>query len=435
MADIDAGAHRRALLERLAEENAACLVFSGSPAFRNADSEYRFRPTSDFLYLTGFTEPDTALLLVPNGEEAKSILFLRERDPKAEVWTGRRLGVERAVEALGVDDARPVDALFEDLPKLLAGHEALVYESDGGGARDRDVLDALARARSARRRGEASPSAWIEPEATLHELRLRKDEAELEAMRRAAALTTDAHRAAMRAAKPGMLEMELEARIEFECRSKGSTGPAYTTIVAGGANACILHYVENDARLEDGDLVLIDAGYEWNYHASDVTRTFPVNGRFSPEQRTLYDLVLAAQHAAIARCHVGSSFDDVHDAALDVLVDGLIEHGLLGGTREEAIESESYRRFYMHRTSHWIGLDVHDCGAYYRDGESRPLEPGMVLTVEPGLYVAEDDDTVEERWRGIGIRIEDDVHVTGGDPEVLTAAVPTDPDEIEALMA
>jgi Xaa-Pro aminopeptidase len=296
-------------------------------------------------------------------------------------------------------------------------------------------MGGVARAlRAKARAGVAPPIEWIDPAPLFHELRLFKTEAEIGLMRRAAELTAKGHAAAMRATHPGATEAEIDALLEYTFRSGGSTGCAYTNIVAGGTSACILHYVENNAPLVDGELLLVDAGAEWDYYASDVTRTWPVNGTFNPEQRALYEVVLASQEAAIDAVAPGVAFRAIHDTALSLLVEGLLELGLLTGTREEVLEGETYKRFFMHRTSHWMGLDVHDCGAYTVDGESRSLEAGMVLTVEPGLYVAEDDETVEERWRGIGIRIEDDVLVTGAGREVLTAAIPKALDALEAAV-
>ncbi len=425
--------HRQRFLDLLAAENAAAVVLTGDPPRRNGDSEYRFRPESDFWYLTGFREPGAALVLLPGREQGRSVLFLRDKDPEQEVWTGRRLGVAAAPEALGVDEARPIEELWGTLPDLLVGHEKLIYTVGLDEQRDREMLHVLEALRTKRKRGSIAPDELLDPDDSLHELRLFKTAPELERMRRAAAITVEAHGEAMRAARPGVNESELDALLEYTFRRRGGTGAAYSNIVAGGANACILHYVENDQPLRDGDLLLIDAGCEYDYYASDVTRTFPVNGTFTPDQRALYEVVLAAQHAGIAASRPGRTANDVHEAALDVLVDGLLELGLLAGTRAEVKESGAYRRFYMHKTGHWLGLDVHDCGAYY-DGETpRPLQPGIVHTIEPGLYVAPDDDTVDARWRGIGIRIEDDVLVTDGEPDVLTGALPTDPDEIERL--
>jgi Xaa-Pro aminopeptidase len=423
--------HRQRFLERLGQENAAALIATGSLKVRCHDTHHRFRPASDFWYLTGFREPDAVLLLVPNHAEARSVLFLNERDPAAETWNGRRLGTAAAPGALGVDRAHPIGELETRLAEYLPGHERLVARLGDDGERDRRWIEAVQTAARSARGGRACPREWVDPAATLHELRLVKDAGELALMRRAAAISGEAHRAVMRAARAGRNEGELDALLDYTFRRHGGTGSAYTNIVAGGANACILHYVENDRPLKDGELLLVDAGCEWEYYASDVTRTFPVSGRFNAEQRALYEVVLAAQARAIDRVRPGSTMEDVHQAALEVLVDGLIGLGLLTGSRQAALDEQTYRRFYMHRTGHWLGLDVHDAGATWRAGAPRPFEPGMVTTVEPGLYVDSEDQTVEARWRGIGIRIEDDVLVTASGHEVLTDDVPRSIAEVE----
>jgi len=427
--------HRERFLAVLEEASAAAVVFSGTHKIRNADSEYRFRPESDFWYLTGFEEPDSVLVLAPGNDEAQSILFVRERIPEEETWTGRRLGVDRAPEALGVDQAYPISELWERMGKLLHGHERLVYASGRDETRDRKMIEIMAELRMLSRRGHVAPDEWLEPTHSLHELRLRKSEEELEDMRRAAAITTEAHRAVMAQAGPGVNEAELDALLDYTFRRRGSTGGAYTNIVAGGINATVLHYVENDDELENGELLLIDAGAEWNYYASDVTRTFPVNGKFSPRQRQLYDVVLRAQHAAIEAIRPGTVFQDVHEASLKAICEGLIDLSLVQGSLDEVIEKGLYQPFFMHKTSHWLGLDVHDCGPYFVEGDSRALEPGMVLTVEPGIYVpieGEVADGLEPEWRGIGIRIEDDILVTRDGHENLTPDIPKDPEEVEA---
>lgn len=424
--------HRARFLAVLEREGAAALVPTGAVRIRSHDSEYRFRPHSDFYYLTGFREPDAVLLLLPRCEGARSVLFLNERDREAETWTGRRLGVEAAPAALGVERAHPLRELWTRLPDYLAGHGRLVYRLGEDAERDRRVSAAVAEVRAKNRAGRDVPREWIDPSLWLHELRLIKGEAELERLRRGAAVSAEAHLSAMRAARPGMNECEIEALLEYTFRRRGGTGPAYPSIVAGGANACVLHYHENGRPLEEGALCLVDAGCEWDFYATDVTRTFPVNGTFTEEQRALYEVVLRAQKAALERVAPGGTQAEVHRTALEHLVDGLIELGLLAGPRGPALESESYRRFYMHRTGHWLGLDVHDCGAYFVEGKPRVFRPGMVTTVEPGLYVAAEEESVAPRWRGIGIRIEDDVLVTETGHEVLTSAIPKESDEIEA---
>ena len=427
--------HRRRLLDRLRTERACAIVFSAPTRVRNHDCDYRYRPDSDFWYLTGFAEQDSCLVLLPGAtaEEDKSILFLRERDPLMETWNGRRLGLERAPAALNIDEARDISSLWSELPKILSDWERIVYRTGQDSDTDRKLLDCVSALRQRARGGVEPPVELLDTAPFVHELRLFKTTEEVKEMRRAAEITTEAHNEAMRQTQPGWNECEVDALIDFTFRRRGSTGAAYNNIVAGGGNACILHYVENNEELKDGDLLLIDAGSESNYYASDVTRTFPVNGSFSPEQRAVYEAVLASQIATIEGLAPGVSFDWMHKRALEGIVDGLLEIGLLKGTRESVIADKSYDRFYMHKAGHWLGLDVHDCGAYFIDGESRLLEPGMVLTVEPGIYIAEDDETVEERWRGIGVRIEDDILITKDGYENLTAGIPKGIDEVEAM--
>jgi len=426
--------HRARFLERLTREGAAAVIPTATPKTRNHDCQYRFRPDSDFWYLTGFAEPDSVLVLLPgkDGSSGESILFLRERDKDLEIWNGRRLGVEKAPETLAVDRAMCIDDLWEELPGLLSGCERIVYRMGVDEVNDRHMIDTIGSLRSKARGGVRPPIETIDHVPYLHELRLIKDAEEQANMRRAAAITEEAHRRAMAETAPDVYENEIDALIEYTFKRRGSTGPAYNNIVAGGANACILHYVENDMVLQDGDLLLIDAGAELDYYASDVTRTFPVNGTFSTEQRAIYELVLEAQIAGVEHIKPGISFLSIHDVATGILIDGLVRVGLLSGTREEILESGSYRRFYMHKTGHWLGLDVHDCGYYAEEGNSRVLEPGMTLTVEPGLYIAEDDETVGPEWRGIGVRIEDDILVTQDGHENLTAAIPKTVEEVEA---
>ncbi len=426
--------HRARFHALLSARGAAAVIPTASHKVRNHDCEYRFRPDSDFWYLTGFAEPESVLLLLPptGDRAARSVLFLREKDREREVWTGRRLGIAAAPAQLGVDEARPIENLWTDLPALLRNVERIVWRAGVDEAQDREMMSLLGRLRATAKGSVVPPLELVDPAPLLHEMRLRKTAPELDVMRRAARITRDAHVAAMKRARAGVNEREIDADLDAAFRRGGGTGSAYTNIVAGGANACILHYVENDQPLRDGDLLLVDAGSEVDYYASDVTRTYPVNGRFNPEQRAIYDVVLDAQLAAIAHVKPGVTFVSVHEVALERLVRGLLRLGLLTGSVEDAIAKDTYRRFYMHRTSHWLGLDVHDCGAYVVDGKSRALEPGFVLTVEPGLYIAPDDETVEARWRGIGVRIEDDVLVTSEGHEVLTAGIPKHADELEA---
>jgi len=432
--------HRAQLLEQLAGIPAAAVIPTATSKIRNNDCEYRFRPDSDFWYLTGFAEPESVLVLLPSGVESDeegsaelcSVLFLRERDPERETWTGRRLGIERAPEALGVDEARPISELWSALPDLLKGYGKVLYRTGNDPDNDRKMLETINGLRTRARGSVMPPTELIDPLRVLHELRLKKTSGELELMKKAAKITKEAHLAAMRTAEPGRTENEIAALIEYTFRRRGGSGAAYETIVAGGENACILHYIENDQPLKDGDLLLIDAGAEFDCYACDVTRTFPVNGRFSLEQRAIYDLVLEAEETAIEKVAPGVAFDEIHETALRVLVRGLLRLGLLEGEEDEVIESESYKPLYMHKTSHWLGLDVHDCGVQHVDGSSRPLEPGMIFTIEPGLYIAPDNESVDPRWRGIGVRIEDNVLVTESGCEVMTAGIPKTVEEVEA---
>ncbi|MEZ6017187.1 MAG: aminopeptidase P N-terminal domain-containing protein [Planctomycetota bacterium] len=431
---------RERFLAKLAETRTAAIIPTHTSKVRSNDSDFRFRPGSDFWWLTGFGEPDAWLVLLPEGpggkgEGPRTVLFLRPRDRERETWDGRRLGVERAAETLGVDEARDVARLWLDLPELLVGYSRIVWRMGEEPERDRKVGE-LAVALRRRARGSVHTlRELVDPLATLHELRLFKSEDELRLMRKAAAVASDAHRRAMAFSAPGRFEHEVEALLDAHYRSHGCNGPAYGNIVAGGANACILHYVENDMALNQGELLLVDSGCEWRYYASDITRTWPIDGEFTADQRALYDVAHSALVAATKAAQPGARFDDVHEAAVSVLVDGLIALGIVKATRAEALEKGLYKPFYMHKTSHWLGLDVHDVGLYQdADGKPRTFEPGMVLTVEPGLYIPEDAE-VDARWRGIGIRVEDDVAITATGNEVLTAACPCSAAEVEAACA
>ncbi|HEY0798402.1 MAG TPA: aminopeptidase P N-terminal domain-containing protein, partial [Candidatus Baltobacteraceae bacterium] len=385
---------------------AAVVIPAAEHALRNADTEYEYRQDSDFYYLTGFNEPEAVLVLAPHRSGEASTLFLRPRDRAKEIWNGRRLGVEAAVETLGLDAAYAIDELEKRLPDFLVGATTLYYALGRNEAFDRRVNAALAQARYAVRRGGTAPTAIVEPSTLVHEQRLRKSADEVEYIRRAAQITRIGHEAGMRATRPGLHEYDLEAHIEFAYRSHGAQDVAYPSIVASGDNACILHYNTNRDEMHDGDLVLVDSGCEYDNYASDVTRTWPVNGRFSAEQRAIYEIVLRAQETAIEYVRPGEPFDAYHRIAARVLTEGLIDLGLLRGSIDECIESKAIDAFYPHRAGHWIGLDVHDAGRYKNlDDTYRTLEPGMVLTVEPGLYIQRDSDA-DERFKGIGVRIE-----------------------------
>jgi Xaa-Pro aminopeptidase len=420
---------------RRMEPNSVAILPAAREATRSNDTEYRFRQDSDFHYLTGFSEPDAIAVVAP-GREARYTLFVRPRDKEKEIWTGRRAGVEGAKESFGADAAFPVEEFQEKLTELLDGARNLYYRlGDGNPELDRTLIRQLARMRTMGRRGVHPPQAVIDPGALLHEMRLFKSEEEVALMQRAADIAAEAHREAMKAARPGMKEYEIEALIEYHFRRSGASAPAYNSIVGSGANATILHYVSNDATLTDGDLLLIDAGAEYDGFASDITRTFPVSGRFTGAQRDVYQLVLDCQRQCIEMIAPGVTMEEMHRRSVEILTAGMVRLGLLQGDVEKLIEEEQYKKFYMHRLGHYLGLDVHDVGAYHADGEPRPVEAGMVMTVEPGLYIAADAEDIPEEYRGIGVRIEDDVLVTAEGYRVLTDKAPVEVEEIEALMA
>lgn len=427
-------AKRRKQLMRIAGDDAILILPAAPERIRSRDTHYPYRQDSDFWYLSGFAEPDAVLVLVPGRKHGESLLFCRERDPDREGWDGPRVGPEGAVDGLGLDDAYPIDDLDEILPGLLEGRTRVYYHFGRDTEFDLKLIGWLNRVRAQVRQGAQPPHEFLELGHLLDELRLFKSKDELKLMQRAADISVEAHRVAMRAARPGLREYELQAEIERVFR--GHDGyPAYGSIVGAGANACVLHYVANTAPIKDGDLVLVDAGAEYRGYAADITRTFPANGRFSKEQRALHDLVGAAQQAAMAQAKPGATYEAGHEAAVRTLTEGLLKLGLLKGKLEKNISDGSYKRYYRHKTGHWLGLDVHDVGDYRIDGESRLLEPGMVFTIEPGLYVAPDDKTVHAKWRGIGIRTEDDVVITKGGHDVLTGKLASSADEIETFMA
>jgi Xaa-Pro aminopeptidase len=409
------------------------VVPTAPERIRNRDSHYPFRFDSYFHYLTGFPEPE-AVLIVVAGESPRSLLFCREKDPEREIWDGFRHGPETARERFGVDEAHPIARLDDLAPTLLENQPTLFCAIGADAAWDARMTRWLNQVRDRARAGISAPTEIRDVRCLLDEMRLRKGPEEIALMRRAADIAAAAHVRAMRRARPGMHENEIEAEFLHEFRQQGAQAPSYSPIVAAGANACVLHYLQNDAPMQDGDLLLIDAGCEVEGYASDITRTFPVNGRFSPAQREVYDLVLAAQMAALDAVRPGTAWDQPHEAAVRVLAQGFIDLALVRGSLDQVLEAGDYKRFYMHRTGHWLGLDVHDAGDYKREGNWRPLEPGMVLTVEPGCYIRPAQDIPERFWN-IGVRIEDDVLVTAAGCEVLTTGAPKQPAEIETLMA
>ena len=409
-------------------------VLAASPiAMRNNDVEHEFRQDSDLFYLCGFDEPECVLLLSTEHPEHRTVLFVRPRDPERETWDGPRAGVDGAVARFGADAAFPIAELSQRLPDYLSGVRRLHYRLGADRAFDAKVLSAIDAVRAKARSGAVPPREIVDPAVIVHEMRLRKSPAEIETMLRAAAITAEAHARAMQVAQPGRYEFEVEAELLKVFRGRGSERPAYGSIVGSGPNATVLHHRRNDRQMLAGELLLIDAGAEFQYYACDVTRTFPVAGRFSAEQRALYDLVLESQLAAIARVRPGVTLPEVHAAAVQVLADGLIALGLIDGPLATALEKETYKPYYMHRTSHWLGMDVHDVGDYFVDRQPRRLEAGFVLTVEPGLYVAP-GSACDPKWHGIGIRIEDDVLVTSDGQRVLTEGIPKTVAEIERLL-
>lgn len=426
--------------DRLAEEmgpHSIAIIATSPVAMRNRDADYKFRADSSFFYLTGFAEPEAVAVI----ETFESIdegytysLFCRERDREMEIWHGYRAGVDGAVEDYDADEAYAIDLLDEEIIEKLLNKQKLFYRMGQQADFDARVAKWIAEANGESRKGTSAPAQVIQLDRILDEMRLHKSAQEIELMQIASTISAQAHTRAMQTVKPGMMEYALEAELNYIFGQNGCV-PSYNSIVGGGANGCILHYVENDKVLKDGDLVLIDAACEYQLYASDITRTFPVNSKFSPEQKALYQVVLKAQLAAIDAVRIGNSYKEPHRIAVRILVQGLLDLGLMQGDIDEIILTESFHQFYMHGTGHWLGMDVHDVGSYKIEGEWRAYEEGMTVTVEPGLYIAPDDETVDAKWRGIGIRIEDDVVVTKNGPRVLTAAVVKTVEEIEALMA
>jgi Xaa-Pro aminopeptidase len=425
---------RRKQLMRMMGKDTIAIIPTASELLRNRDVEFPFRADSDFYYLTGFHEPDAVAVLIPGRPHGEYLLFCRERDPEMETWTGKRAGTQGAVDDFDADDAFPVGDIDEILPGLMERCERVFYTMGSRPQFDQRVMEWLNRLREGARTGLRAPDEFVSLEHLLHDMRLYKSRSEIRVMRTAARVACRAHIRAMQSCRPDMSEFEVEAELLHEFRRAGMV-PAYSSIVGGGANGCVLHYTENNTALQDGDLLLIDAGAEYDCYASDVTRTFPVNGRFSAAQKALYEVVLAAQTAAIKKVRIGNHWNAPHQAAVRVLTRGLVKLGILKGKPAELIRNEAYRRFYMHRTGHWRGMDVHDVGDYKVGGAWRELEPGMVLTVEPGLYIPAGSRGVAKKWWNIGIRIEDDVLVTRDEPDVLSKAAPRTVAEIEALMA
>jgi Xaa-Pro aminopeptidase len=419
---------------RRMEPGSVAIIPAAPEATRSNDTQYRYRQDSDFYYLTGFDEPESIAVIAPSRDADRFTLFVRPRDAEQETWVGRRAGVEGAKETHGADAAHPVAEFRDKLAELLSGARNVYYRLGVNRELDEVLIRRLGEMRS-RSRLYTAPDSITDPSAILGEMRLVKSDEEIELMQRAADIASEAHVLAMKEARPGMYEYEIEALIEYHFRKSGAAAPAYGTIVGGGANATILHYVTNDAQLRDGDLLLIDAGAEFRGYASDITRTFPISGRFSEAQRDIYEAVLAAQISCVEMVKPGVTWDDLNNRAVRMLTEEMLRLGLLAGDLEKLIEEKTYRRFFMHGVGHFLGLDVHDAGRYKLDGESRPLQPGTVITIEPGIYVAPDADSVPDKYRGIGVRIEDDVLVTPEGRRVLTSKVPKAVEEIEKLTA
>ncbi len=412
-------------------DNAIAIIPSAKESIRSRDTEYPYRHDSNFYYLSGFTEPDSLMVLIPGRKAGQFLMFCRERDPLKETWHGRRLGVERAPSALGADDAFPISDIDDILPGLLEGRQHVYHTLGKDQLFDAQMLGWLKQARSSRRSG-SDPDSFISLDYHLHEMRVHKSKQEQALLKKAAKISADAHKRTMQACKPGMHEYELEACLIHHYRSNNACH-AFAPIVGGGENGCILHYTENSDVLEDGELVLIDSGAEFAGYAGDITRTFPVNGRFSKSQKAVYEIVLASQLAAIDAVKPGNHWNDPHDVAVKVLTQGLKDLGVLKGSLSSLLKNQAHKPYYMHTTGHWLGQDVHDVGEYKIDGNFRLLEPGMVLTIEPGLYL-NNSRKIPKRYRNIGIRIEDDVVVTKKGHEIISSAVPKTVQQIESLM-
>ena len=422
---------RKNLMNAIGKDSIA-IIPSAPIKLRSKDTDYKYRQDSDFYYLTGFDEPESVAVLISGRRAAEYIIFCRENDKLMETWNGRRLGVEKAPEALDADDAFPIDDIDEILPGLLEGRERVYYSMGRETLFDNRIIGWINQLKAKSGSGASVPSEFISLDFHLHDMRLIKSRSELTALRKAARISAAGHTAAMRACKPGIMEYELEAELISTYRRNGADH-SFLPIVGGGANGCILHYTENSDQLQDGQMVLVDSGAEWQCYAGDITRTYPVNGVFSDAQREVYEIVLEANKAAIAKVTAGNHWNDPHDAAVRVITRGLLSIGVLKGDYKKLIKEEAHRPYFMHRTGHWLGIDVHDVGDYKIDDKWRLLEPGMVLTVEPGIYLAA-ARAIPKQYRDIGIRVEDDVAVTADGPEVLTAAVVKEIDEIEALM-
>ena len=422
---------RRDLLAGKVLEDSAIIVSAASVKSRISDTEYSYRQDSNFYYLSGYEEPESLILIRPNQDKERFIIFCRDRDPLREQWDGFRTGQEGVIQDYGADAAYSINSIDEIMPKLLEGAKNIYFSMSAPCGVDAKISSWVEDIRKNTRSGAEPPQNLLSLDSILHEMRLIKESDEMDLMKQAANITTEAHIRAMQSVRPGMYEYQLEAEYLYAFNKNGARSPAYNSIVGGGNNSCILHYVENNAELQDGDLVLVDAGCEYQYYASDVTRTFPVNGKFSPEQREIYSIVLEAHKQSMEQAKPGNKWNLMHDKSVEVIVEGLLSIGLLQGSRDEIIDKGEYSKFYMHRIGHWLGMDVHDVGSYKQDGDWRPLEEGMVMTVEPGIYILDSMEGVDDKWKGIGVRIEDDIAITDSGFEILTPDVPRTIEEVE----
>ena len=422
---------RRDLLADKVLEDSAIIVSAASVKSRISDTEYSYRQDSNFYYLSGYEEPESLILIRPNQDKERFIIFCRDRDPLREQWDGFRTGQEGVIQDYGADAAYSINSIDEIMPKLLEGAKNIYFSMSAPCGVDAKISSWVEDIRKNTRSGAEPPQNLLSLDSILHEMRLIKESDEMDLMKQAANITTEAHIRAMQSVRPGMYEYQLEAEYLYAFNKNGARSPAYNSIVGGGNNSCILHYVENNAELKDGDLVLVDAGCEYQYYASDVTRTFPVNGKFSPEQREIYSIVLEAHKQSMEQAKPGNKWNLMHEKSVEVIVEGLLSIGLLQGSRDEIIDKGEYTKFYMHRIGHWLGMDVHDVGSYKQDGDWRPLEEGMVMTVEPGIYILDSMEGVDDKWKGIGVRIEDDIAITDSGFEILTPDVPRTIEEVE----
>ena len=425
---------RRSELSKKVLENSAIIVSSSPVKSRISDTDYLYRQDSNFYYLSGYEEPESILLIRPYAKKDNFIIFCRDRDPLKEQWDGFRSGQTGAVQDFGADKSLSISSVDSLMPELLEGAKNIYYSMSSPCGLDQRINTWVDQIRLNTRAGAEPPQNLLSLDSVIHEMRLLKSDEEIEVMKQAAEITTEAHIRAMKAVKPGMFEYQLEAEYLYAFNKNGARAPAYNSIVGGGNNACILHYVENNSELKDGDVVLVDAGCEYKYYASDVTRTFPVNGSFTEEQKQIYSVVLEAHKQSMDQLKPGNKWNLAHEKSVEVIVEGLIDLGIIKSSKKEAIDTGEYSKYYMHRIGHWLGMDVHDVGSYKQDGDWRDLEPGMVMTIEPGIYILDSLEGVEDKWKGIGVRIEDDVLVTKKGFEVLTPDIPRSIEEVESTV-